>query len=45
MLAAVRSRTAARGWVTHAGNAIRVLFNQPVDYFALQTACDEFDMR
>ena len=45
MSAAVRSRTAARGWVTRAGNAIRDLFNQPVDYFALQTACDEFDMR
>ena len=45
MSAAVRSRTAARGWVTRAGNAIRDLFNQPVDYFALQTACDEFYMR
>ena len=45
MSVAVRSRTAARGWVTRAGNAIRDLFNQPVDYFALQTACDEFDMR
>ena len=45
MSAAVRSRTAARGWVTCAGNAIRDLFNQPVDFFALQTACDEFDMR
>ena len=45
MSAAVRSRTAARGWVTRAGNAIRDLFIQPVDYFALQTACDEFDMR
>ena len=33
------------GWVTRAGNAIRDLFNQPVDYFALQTACDKFDMR
>ena len=44
MSAAVRSRTAARGWVTRAGNAIRDLFNQPVDYFALQPACDEFDM-
>ena len=30
---------------THAGNVIRDLFNQPVDYFALQTACDELDMR
>ena len=45
MSAAVRSRTAAHGWATHAGNAIRDLFNQPVDYFALQIACDEFDMR
>ena len=45
MSVAVGSCTAACGWVTRAGNAIRDLFNQPVDYFALQTACDEFDMR
>ena len=45
MSAAVRSHTAACGRVTHAGNPHRDLFNQPVDYFALQTASDEFDMR
>ena len=45
MSAAMRSCTAARGWVTRAGYAIRDLFNQPVDYFTLQTAYDEFDMR
>ena len=45
MSAAMRSCTAARGWVTHAGSAIRDLFNQPVDYFTLQIACDQFDMR
>ena len=45
MSAAVRSRTAAPGWITHAGNAIRDLFNQPVDYLAHQNACNEFDMR
>ena len=32
------------GWITCAGNAIRDQFNQPVDYLALQSVCDEFDM-
>ena len=46
MSATVRSRTAARGWATLASNALIDLCNsEPLDLFALQAACDEFNGR